>query len=54
MARSCRCSSPSPGERVNQPAFGCGLVNLVFDPNNPILAAAVEFTAGQALTPLAR
>jgi phage baseplate assembly protein W len=40
----------APGERVNQPKFGCGLLNLVFDPNNTILAAAVEFTTGQALT----
>jgi uncharacterized protein len=40
----------TPGERVNEPTFGCGLLNLVFDPNNPILSAAVEFTAGQALT----
>ena len=40
----------APGERVNQPKFGCGLLNLVFDPNNTILAAAVEFTAGQALS----
>jgi phage baseplate assembly protein W len=40
----------APGERVNQPDFGCGLFNLVFDPNNTILAAAMEFTVGQALT----
>lgn len=40
----------TPGERVNQPEFGCGLFNLVFDPNNSIMAAAVEFTVGQALT----
>jgi phage baseplate assembly protein W len=40
----------TPGERVNQPEFGCGLLNLVFEPNDPILAAAVEFTVGQALT----
>jgi phage baseplate assembly protein W len=40
----------APGERVNEPKFGCGLLNLVFDPNNSILAAAIEFTAGQALT----
>jgi phage baseplate assembly protein W len=40
----------APGERINQPDFGCGLFNLVFDPNNAILAAAVEFTVGQALT----
>ncbi|MFE5689581.1 GPW/gp25 family protein [Streptomyces sp. NPDC056512] len=39
-----------PGERVNQPDFGCGLFDLVFDPNNMITAAAVEFTVGQALT----
>ena len=35
---------------MNQPEFGCGLFNLVFDPNNTIMAAAVEFTVGQALT----
>lgn len=40
----------APGERVNQPEFGCGLFNLVFDPANTILAAAVEFSVGQALT----
>jgi phage baseplate assembly protein W len=40
----------APGERVNQPEFGCGLFNLVFDPNNTILAAAMEFSVGQALT----
>jgi phage baseplate assembly protein W len=40
----------APGERVNQPEFGCGLFNLVFEPNNVILAAAMEFTVGQALT----
>jgi phage baseplate assembly protein W len=39
-----------PGERVNHPDFGCGLFNLVFEPNNIILAAATEFTIGQALT----
>lgn len=39
-----------PGERVNLPDFGCGLFNLVFEPNNAILAPAMEFTVGQALT----
>ena len=39
----------APGERVNRPDFGCGLFNLVFEPNDSILAAAVEFTVGQAL-----
>jgi uncharacterized protein len=40
----------APGERVNLPEFGCGLFNLVFDPANTVLLAAVEFTVGQALT----
>jgi hypothetical protein len=39
----------APGERVNQPEFGCGLLNLVFEPNDAVLAAAAEFTIGQAL-----
>lgn len=40
----------APGERVHKPDFGCGLFNLVFEPGNPVLAAAMEFTIGQALT----
>src|SRR5215471_12037777 len=40
----------APGERVNFPEFGCGLFNLVFEPGNDILATAMEFTVGQALT----
>ncbi len=40
----------APGERVNMPTFGCGLFNLVFEPNNTVLATAMEFTVGQALT----
>ena len=40
----------APGERVNFPEFGCGLFNLVFEPSNEILVAAMEFTVGQALT----
>lgn len=40
----------APGERVNLPEFGCGLFNLVFEPNDAVLAAAMEFTVGQALT----
>jgi len=39
----------SPGERVNLPEFGCGLRDLVFDPNNEILAATTEFTIYKAL-----
>lgn len=39
----------SPGERVNQPEFGCGLLAQVFDANDQIRAAALEFTIGQSL-----
>lgn len=39
----------APGERVNLPEFGCGLFNLVFEPNNAIMASAMEFSIGQAL-----
>jgi len=34
----------NPGERVNRPDFGSGLLQLVFAPNSPELAAAVQFT----------
>jgi phage baseplate assembly protein W len=33
----------SPGERANRPTFGCGLLQLVFGPNSPELAAATQF-----------
>jgi phage baseplate assembly protein W len=39
----------APGERVNLPNFGCGLRDLVFDPNNDILAATTEFAITRAL-----
>ena len=39
----------SPGERVMAPEFGCGLRDLLFDPNNEILAAATEFTITKSL-----
>ncbi|SRR6266851_2453624 len=39
----------APGERVNQPTFGCGLFNLVFEPDNDVLGPAMEFTIRQAL-----
>jgi len=32
----------SPGERVNRPDFGTGLGQLVFAPNSPELASAME------------
>jgi len=40
----------APGERVHVPDFGCGLFNLVFEPNDAILATTMEFTVGQALS----
>jgi phage baseplate assembly protein W len=39
----------NPGERVNQPEFGSGLLQLVFAPNSPELAATVQFTLQAAL-----
>ena len=39
----------SPGERVNQPEFGCGLKERVFSPNDEILATMVDFKINQAL-----
>ena len=38
-----------PGERVNRPDFGCGLLQLVFAPNSDALAAAVHATVQGAL-----
>jgi uncharacterized protein len=40
----------APGERVHVPDFGCGLFNLVFEPNDAVLVATMEFTVGQALS----
>jgi uncharacterized protein len=31
-----------PGERVNRPDFGCGLLQLVFEPNSVELAATLQ------------
>jgi phage baseplate assembly protein W len=39
----------SPGERVNRPDFGSGLMQAVFAPNSPELATAMEFTTRAAL-----
>lgn len=39
----------SPGERVNRPDFGSGLLQLVFAPNSPELAASLKFTLLGAL-----
>jgi phage baseplate assembly protein W len=38
-----------PGERVNRPDFGCTLLDLLFAPNSPELAAATALTAQAAL-----
>jgi Bacteriophage baseplate protein W len=39
----------NPGERVNQPDFGSGLLQLVFAPNSPELASALQFTMQAAV-----
>src|SRR5512132_246392 len=39
----------NPGERVNRPDFGSGLLQMVFAPNSPELAAALQFTMHAAL-----
>jgi phage baseplate assembly protein W len=39
----------SPGERVNRPDFGSGMLQLVFAPNSPELAAALQFSVQAAL-----
>lgn len=39
----------APGERVNRPDFGTGLLQMVFAPNSPELAAALQFTLQGAL-----
>ena len=39
----------APGERVNRPDFGCGLLRLVFAPNSPELAAATQFLVQSSL-----
>jgi uncharacterized protein len=39
----------SPGERVNRPTFGCGLMQMVFAPNSPELAATTQYLAQSAL-----
>jgi len=39
----------APGERVNRPDFGCGLLQLVFAPNGDVLAAATQATVQGSL-----
>lgn len=38
-----------PGERVNRPDFGSGLLQMVFAPNSPEVAAALQFALQAAL-----
>ena len=38
-----------PGERVNRPTFGTGLMQLVFAPNSDELAAATQVLVQSAL-----
>jgi phage baseplate assembly protein W len=38
-----------PGERVNLPTFGSGILQLVFAPNSDVLAAATQVTIQTAL-----
>ena len=39
----------SPGERVNQPEFGSGLLQSVFGPNSDQMAAATQFIVQSGL-----
>ena len=39
----------SPGERVNRPDFGSGILQLVFAPNSSELAATLQFTMQAAI-----
>lgn len=39
----------NPGERVNRPDFGSGLLQLIFAPNSPELATALEHTVQAGL-----
>lgn len=39
----------SPGERVNRPIFGSGLMQLVFAPNSDALASATQLTVQSSL-----
>jgi phage baseplate assembly protein W len=39
----------APGERVNRPDFGCGLLELAFEPNSDVLAAALELRVRSSL-----
>ena len=42
----------NPGERVNRPTFGSGLMQMVFEPNSTELSAALQFTLQASLQQL--
>ncbi|MGI9491776.1 MAG: GPW/gp25 family protein [Geminicoccaceae bacterium] len=39
----------NPGERLNRPEFGSGLLQAIFAPNSPELATALQYTTQAAL-----
>ncbi|SOE87087.1 Gene 25-like lysozyme [Burkholderia sp. YR290] len=39
----------APGERVNRPTFGCGVLQMVFAPNSDELAAASQLLIQSSL-----
>src|SRR6266536_781196 len=39
----------APGERVNRPTFGSGILRLVFEPSSAEVAAATQFLVQSAL-----
>jgi len=39
----------APGERVNRPDFGSGLLQMVFQANSPEIAGALQFSLQAAL-----
>lgn len=39
----------SPGERVNRPEFGCGLLEMIFGPESEAVASAAEYLVQGAL-----
>lgn len=39
----------APGERVNRPDFGCGLLRMVFAPNDPVTATLAQAQIRHAL-----
>jgi uncharacterized protein len=39
----------TPGERVNRPTFGSGVLRLIFEPNSEALASATQMTVQGSL-----